>query len=219
MKPLSSIQRVRPTPRVNFVRAFTLIEVMMALAILVLLAGGLFGTVRATLEAASNISRIQHSREQIFGFFQLCQQSLRALPASAIVVWGNREEKGISLPELILRNAPQALAWGDLTSFQGEIVLQSRLEQNGSVSLGLEQRAIDPATGQTLPNPAWLPLLQQLEKVSWKFYDARNGQWQEFWNDPNQHPALIKLSLIFQGDPTVWSQTFWLPSLQAATGS
>jgi Prokaryotic N-terminal methylation motif len=199
--------------------AFTLIEVVLALSILVLLAGALFSTVKVTMETTAVLQQTQQFRQKIFGFFTLVEETFRALPASALLVWGTREEQGLGLPEIILREAPGALAWGERRLFSGEIALVTRAEANRTITLGLERREVELSTGQMKPNPPWLPLLTQLKKVQWRFFDSRNGNWQEFWNDGATHPTLIELSLEFEGETERWSHVFWLPPLQTAGGT
>ncbi len=199
-------------------RGFTLIEVMLAIAILVLLMGGLFGTVRATVKACGALRETQQARERIDGFFLVCQQTFPALPAPATLVTVPAGP-GSPAVSLVLRNAPAALAVGARGVFFGETAVVARPQNNGGLTLGIEYRQIDPQTNQVRPDPLWLPLVTDLQGVAWSFYDGQTGQWQERWDDASRHPTLVRLTLVFLGDPQKWTRTFWLPKLlPPATG-
>ncbi len=188
----------------------------MALGIMILLVGGLFSTVRATLLTVSTLQENQHTEQAVHGLFELCRRTFSLLPPAATLTWSNRDSLGSPLPELALRNAPEAFALGNQILFPGEIALATHRENSGGLSLGIEYRRIDRQTLQLLPNPIWLPLVKDIETVRWDFFDNVTGQWQTFWNDPARHPALIRITLAFPGDARKWNQVFWLPPLQSA---
>ncbi len=194
-------------------RAFTLIEVMLALSIIALLAGALFGTVRATLSATAALNDTQRSRQQIYGLFELCRQTFTALPVTSTIQWVATSDQGQNLSEVDLRLAPYAFSWGENATFYGETSLCCHVARDGTLTLGIEQREIDPVTGLTKPNPAWLPLLYNLKSAVWNFYDTRTSQWQNYWTDTTTHPTVMNLTLTFSGQDQVWSQSFWMPPL------
>ena len=192
---------------------FTLIEVVLSLAILVFLIGSVFRTVETTLSATANLTQAQHTRQQVYGFFELCRENFLSLNASSSVVWAAESVGGKTYGEIRIREAPAIFSWGSQAETTGETALCIHTGADGSATLGVELRSIDPLTGSTESNPRWLPLLASLERITWKFYDNRTAQWQDDWLDTSRHPLLINLSLKFIGQSHLWSQTFFLPPL------
>jgi type II secretory pathway component PulJ len=92
-------------------QSFTLLEVMLALAILVLLTGALFALVQGSLTATAILDQKQHRQAQVDGFLQLCQETFQRLPPRAILQSGVVEVKGGFVPVLVVHNAPGSLAW------------------------------------------------------------------------------------------------------------
>jgi prepilin-type N-terminal cleavage/methylation domain-containing protein len=75
-------------------RGFTLLEVMMAIAILSILTGVLFSMVRVTMETVADFSQLQTRQQQVSGLLELCRSTFRSLPNSAILEGRIREEEG-----------------------------------------------------------------------------------------------------------------------------
>src|SRR5690348_3125392 len=61
----------------------TMIEVAFAMIILAIVAGAIFGTVRATMETTYVLTQHQNRQEEISGFIDLCRRTFQTLPPSA----------------------------------------------------------------------------------------------------------------------------------------
>lgn len=196
---------------------FTLWEVMLALTLMAILTGGMFTLMQTSLEAAHEL-QIQERHSQSFtGFIELLRRTLRNLPATASIEGGMfQETAGVYRPKVIFREAPQAFSWGENSLFLGETILSSQPQLGGLFTLGL-YRATDTENRFQTDNPEarqrWLPLLKDLRKIQWRFYDARAGLWQEEWRDLNARPALLELNLLLPGESTISRTVFWLPPL------
>jgi len=192
-------------------RGFTLIEVILSLAILALLTGGVFGTVRATMSATAALRDAQQQRQGVYGLIELCQQTLSSLPGEASVIKQVRRDN--STPELTLRQAPRAFALGERAFFYGETALTARRQNNGALTLGVEYRKINRWTQKVEGDPQWLPLLKDVQGVAWNFYDPGSGIWLDHWENASRKPQGVRLTLSFLGNDPAWSQTFWLPQI------
>jgi prepilin-type N-terminal cleavage/methylation domain-containing protein len=190
---------------------FTLIEVILSIAILALLAGGVFGTVRATMAATAALRDAQQQRQGVYGLIELCQQTFSSLPGEAILVKAVRRDN--SAPELTLRQAPRAFAIGERAFFYGETALTARQQNNGGLALGVEYRSINRWTQKVEGDPQWLPLLKDVQSVAWAFYDPGSGIWLDHWENVSRRPQGVRLTLSFLGSEPAWSQTFWLPQI------
>lgn len=196
-------------------RAFTLLEVMLALAILTLLAGALYAMVDATLRATSELEMRTNRSQQIRGFIELCRKTFRALPASSSFAVRINQEGENLMPELVFRNAPGLFAWGEPGEEPTSTILGVRPQLGGLVSLSLLQDS-DEEIGSYLlggsPKQAWLPLISGLRKVEWRFYDPRTTVWMKEWKEQGFRPSLVELTLTIEEGPQRY--VFWVPPVQ-----
>ncbi|MBI4024411.1 MAG: prepilin-type N-terminal cleavage/methylation domain-containing protein [Verrucomicrobia bacterium] len=195
---------------------FTLLEVMLAVALLALLAGGLFAIVSGTMASAAELHQRQNRQQQVEGLVALCQRTFRTLPSSASLQGGVREESGVYLPEVILRQAPAAFSWGDPSVALPTAVLRARPQVGGLFGLGLlrehDSSGVESSSESERP-VRWLMLLSDIRKLEWRFYDSRTATWMEEWNDHALRPSLVELTLTLAGELSPVRFIFWLPPL------
>ena len=197
----------------------TLLEVVLAVAILCFLVGGMAGVVRMAISSSAQIEETEERTRAFTAFFRLCDQTFTALPAGATLLRtppqgedGFFASEGRS--EITLRNAPAAFAIDDDDIFFGEVALGTRRQPDGDLVLGIEYRRIDRQTGQLLPAPRWIPLLRNLRGIEWSFFDARTGKWQAGWTDTTQRPTLVRLTLAPADGYPKETAVFLLPPLR-----
>ncbi|HEY8965586.1 MAG TPA: prepilin-type N-terminal cleavage/methylation domain-containing protein, partial [Candidatus Methylacidiphilales bacterium] len=173
-------------------RGFTLLEVMLALAVFAVVAGGLFATVRSVLQATATMREAQHAGNGLNGAFELCRRTFAQLPAAATLL--SASYNGAIPPpyELDIENAPTAFTFGKNDFFYGQIAVTARQDDKGLYTFGVEYRRLDPDTGLTLDDPLWVPLLDGLKEVRWSYYSLADQTWYDTWTD-NARPALVAL--------------------------
>lgn len=196
-------------------RAFTLIEVTLAMAILALLAGALYAMVDATIRATSELNTRQNRSQQVRGLIELCHKTFRSLPVNSTMEVRIVEQRQNYVPEIVFRNAPGLFTWGEPDAEQTSTILGVRPQVGGLVSLSLLQDS-DQEIGSYLlggsPKQPWLPLITGLRKVEWRLYDPRTGGWLKEWKEPSFRPALVELTLTLEEG--VQRYVFWVPPVQ-----
>ena len=193
---------------------FTLIEVTVSLLILALIAGGIFAALQGTISEAASIRDAQTRQQQIDGLLELCRTTFRTLPGNASVESRVREEKGKTVPELIFRNAPFVLAWDSAQRLDAVTVLGLRPQIGGLSTLSILRvsdpgLARDPVDG--VSDAAWMPLVPDLSKVSWRFYDASSGRWLDLLPRGTARPTAVELQLTPSGATEPVRMVFWIP--------
>jgi prepilin-type N-terminal cleavage/methylation domain-containing protein len=192
---------------------FTLLEVLVALALFSLLSGALMLTVRNCLSGAAGLQQMQEREQTMAGFTELCSHTFRTLPATASLEGGIFQVDGKFIPQVILRQAPQAFSWGDDSQFQGESILSARAQTGGLFSLGLARVPTKNDTFGSEPEVRWLLLIKDIKEIKWRFYDPRQTRWLDEWRDGSTRPSLIELNLLMPGEKIPLRRVFWLPAL------
>jgi prepilin-type N-terminal cleavage/methylation domain-containing protein len=193
---------------------FTLLEVTVALAVLLLVAGCIYGVLRGTLELTAGLSEQRTRQEQLDGVVELCRRTLRMLPAEALLEGRTRRVDGQLLPELIIRNAPELLAWERVTDWAAVSALGLRPQLGGLFSLALlrttqpEDIAQDPVAAADAGE--WLTLVPNLKKITWRYFDSRSGLWLDDFPVGNLRPDAVELTLWLAEEEEPLRMVFWV---------
>jgi len=196
-------------------RAFTLLEVTLAMGILVLLAGALYAMVDASIRGTSELEIRENRSQQLSGFLALCRKTFHSLPAAALVQARVVQQGGSYVPELIFRNAPGLFLWGDDKNASISTILGVRPQVGGLSNLSILQDSEDQISsylnGGTAKRP-WLVLMPDLKKVEWRFYDPRAQIWMQEWKEPLVRATFVELTLTTEEGAGKY--VFWLPPVQ-----
>jgi hypothetical protein len=193
---------------------FTLLEVALALLILILIAGALFGVVQGTLTLAAGLEEAKRRDEEINGIYELCRRTFRTLPAEAKLVARVRETEGAKLPELIVYDAPELLVWKQIEDWDVVSALGLRPQTGGNFSLCLLRKSQggdsqDDVVAQALPGD-WLVLMRDVASLQWRFYNQELGTWVETLDRGGPRPAAAELTLGLAGSEEPLRMVFWL---------
>jgi prepilin-type N-terminal cleavage/methylation domain-containing protein len=107
-------------------RGMTLIEVVLALIILSLMAGAIYGIVSGSVESAASLALIQSEDRRVETFLDRTRLALAHLPAGATLELKILESEPLR-QELTLRGVGEAYAWGDRGGWQKPVVTLSPL--------------------------------------------------------------------------------------------
>ena len=96
----------------RFERAFTLLEVIIALAILSLITGTIYAIVGGSTQATIEIQAIQKENRRTKAFIEQLRRVFSALPANGQIELRVVEQDPL-LQELVIRNSPDAFLFGE----------------------------------------------------------------------------------------------------------
>lgn len=102
-------------------RAFTLIEVVVGLAILSLMAGAIYGIVSGSVESTAALGLIQSEDRRVESFLHRTRIAFAHLPAGATMELKILEGEPLR-QELILRGIGEAFAWGARGGWEKPVV-------------------------------------------------------------------------------------------------
>jgi len=181
--------------RVNRRRGFTLLEIIMAVAILATMALAIYRFVQANLiairlssETLAGEARYDGLREVLAAQWQSLSPGKGALLGDAFKL-NDRERDEIRWtcsagPGLMTRYAA-----GD---FVVALRLQSEKKDGDRLDLGfLRKPKGDSAL--TNANESWIPLIENVRSLQVRYFDARLNVWVERWTDTGTLPRLVKV--------------------------
>jgi prepilin-type N-terminal cleavage/methylation domain-containing protein len=190
--------------RVNRRRGFTLLEIIMAVAILATMALAIYRFVQANLiairlssETLASEARYDGLREVLAAQWQSLSSGKGALLGDAFKL-NDRERDEIRWtcsagPGLMTRYAA-----GD---FVVALRLQSEKKDGDRLDLGFLRKPKDDSA-LTNANESWIPLIENVRSLQVRYFDARLNVWVERWTDTGTLPRLVKV-IVGRSDAVV----------------
>ena len=205
---------------------FTLLEIILSMALVSVLLGSVFAIVSGTTQMASEVQREQDHDAQSFSFAQLCTRTFRGLNGNGQVRLRVKESGRHYLGQLSIINAPSVLgAAGNVllvieteeaTSGYMRIVLKTYSPKNALAFEASNGRGVDPDQR--------LVLLDNVSHCDWRVLNPNTGEWETLLNDKINYSTLLtgqipglQLSSPASAPPTVALPTGTDP-MQAVNG-
>ncbi len=186
-------------------RAFTLLEITLAVAILGMMSLAIYRFVAANLNVLRISSEENAAEARYSGLINLVTAQLQDLPVGTAALSGEpfkfndrpRDEINWicgSGPGLLTRYAP------------GEFLVSMRLrrvsEKGDRMEIGFMRKPGGTAEGSS-EGETWVPLLDDVRSLQIRYFDPRLNAWVERWTDPGTLPRLVRL-VIGRPDRGPW---------------
>lgn len=185
---------------------FTLIEMVLSLAILGLLVGGIFAISSGSLRMSRELTETQERAMLHDHFLEFCRRSFRQLPSHAKLSLELQSAGGYYLPSLVVDDPGPAFAPFGAMPPDARLVLAITGQRGGGLTATLqawqpeEARAARANRSAARPQSAPLPLLDRLTRCEWRFLDARTQRWETVWKEA-ERPRLAELTLALDQEP------------------
>jgi prepilin-type N-terminal cleavage/methylation domain-containing protein len=187
-------------------RGFTLLEIMLAVAILGMMAIAIFRFVQANLTALRFSSETAAADAQYDGLRDLLTtqwQSLSPLRARMVgepFKLNDRERDEIRWncgagPGLLTRYAP-----GEFTAV---LRLQPGNDNSDRLDLGILRKQQDDSDVAE-KNESWVPLIKNVDSLEISYFDPNANAWLPRWPGGNRMPSLVKVSVGRPDAPDPW---------------
>jgi prepilin-type N-terminal cleavage/methylation domain-containing protein len=191
---------------VNRRRGFTLLEIIMAVAILATMALAIYRFVQSNLVAIRLSSEALASEARYDGLREVLAAQWQSLPPGKGALTGDafklsdRERDEIRWvcsagPGLMTRYAD-----GD---FVVALRLQSGKKDSDRLDLGFLRKPADDSA-LTNANESWIPLIENVRSLQVRYFDARLNVWVERWTDTGTLPRLVKVIVGRSDAATSW---------------
>ena len=207
-------------PRPN---GFTLIEVMLAVAILSLTTLGIFRFVQSTVRAVA--SSVEDTEEQLAveRLVALVQEEFYSLPArmnnQTNIQGESIKLNGVDFDSLEWRSRGGAGLM--TTAATGEYRVKLRIQpvekNSNKYEIGFWRRpALLETSGGLVAggndsDATWGPLLQRAASLRLRYWDSRLGQLLDSWRDPTVRPAFVIMSVLLEGETTAYEAVLRIP--------
>jgi type II secretory pathway pseudopilin PulG len=194
------------------VGGFTLIEVSLGMAILILIFGVIFQLVQYSVLGAEAARQISVRNREVSGLMALVRQTCLDLSPKSTLSLVAREGKGC---DLVFSNAPSLILPAD---YRGIRVAEFFLRKNdrGSQDLWLAERTMETnrqgGLSPTEPPNRFL-LLQDVLSLDWTVWDTRDRQPKGQWAESNK-PGVLQLRMSRrEGRQERFEEGwFWIPT-------
>ena len=191
--------------RANHRRAFTLLEIMLAVGILAMMALAIYRFVQTNMVALRVSSEMNSLNMQYAGFANLVSSEWQRLPGGH----GAMSGEALKLNDC----ERDEISWtttagpGLLTRYAaGEYLVTLKMrsvpKQNDRMELGIErQRKSD---NESENNGSWVTLLPDVRSLEIHYFDPRLNTWLDKWTDTITLPRLVKLTIGRPNESLPW---------------
>ena len=205
-------------------QGFTLIEVVLGMAILGLIVSGIYSVAVGTVQLSNAVSESQNEEIRLHNFLRLLRRNFERMPGNAgmtvLPLNGAPPEA-----DVVFYNYPLAFYWPSVPAGSSRVVLMSRKSSRGTLDVGLlyldeeapeDYRSNMGGVGQ---QPGlWLNLLSDVIHFEWRVFDETlgdTGEWVPLWEDPERRAGIVRLELQFlgQGLDERTESIFWIPNM------
>lgn len=199
-------------------RSFTLIEVTLGMAILILIFGVLFQLVQMSMLGAEAAAKNSQRSREVSGLFALVRQLCLDLPVRAQLSFEPRVGSGF---DLLLSNPPLVILpeqKGGVRSIR--LALQKDPVGGGGVLVLHEIfQATNEMNRQSPPQTNSFELMREVASLEWRAGDPRSPEELREWNDPIK-PAYLRMTLVRRdGERSITnSGIFWIPTGYSPSG-
>lgn len=201
-------------------RGFTLIEVTLGLAILILIFGVIFQLVQMSVLGADAAAKNSLRSREISGLFALVRQLCLDLPVRSQI--GLEPRTGLRGYDLVFSNAPLAIL-PEQKDGLGSLRLALKKDPVGGGGILFLEEVFQPTSPLRRQEPAQtnaFELMREIVSLTWKAGDPRNPDELPEWNDPAVKPAYLRLVLVRRdaGGNSTHTGIFWIPTGLSPSG-
>lgn len=222
---------LRPSfpPSISAQRAFTLLELVIALLLIALLVGMVFGTARSSLMLGNNVVQTQNEEMLHQAFFELLENRFAALPGNTRLELTSVDSGSHYISDLTMQNVPLSFTWGGEDRTAKAIQISTVKRRSGFLDIVLryyeneildtETSAVSGSAPASPANPekpfAEIILLTDVRYFEWKVLDGRTLVPDQYeWDLPGRLPLQLQLNCAFGIDGDDIRQVFWIPPRQ-----
>lgn len=203
-------------------RGFTLLELVIAMLLLTIIVGMVFGIARTSLALGNTIVTTQNEEMEHQAFFELLSQRFSSLPGNTRMDLTVEDSGSHYLSQLTLQNVPLSFNWGGQERIAKAVQLSTVKRRSGYLDIVLsyyENEILENSEsnfGSTLDNKpfAEIVLLEDVAYFEWRVLDGRSMEWLFDWDIEGRLPLQMELTMAIGAKGEEIRQIFWIPPKQ-----
>jgi prepilin-type N-terminal cleavage/methylation domain-containing protein len=203
---------------------FTLLEVVVAIGLMAIVAGMVFGIARSSLALGNRIVETQNEEMEHQAFFDLLGRRFSSLPGNTRMELLSQDSGAHYLSDLTLQNVPLAFTWGGEDRVAKAVRLSTVKRRSGFLDIvlsyyeleileGSESQLGESSLAQKTPF-AEIVLLTDVAYFEWRALDGRTLEWQYDWEVPGRLPLQLELVMSIGAKGEEIRHVFWIPPKQ-----
>ena len=193
-------------------RAFTLLEVMVAVAIVGLLTVSLHRFVVANLTALQYSTEMSVERGMMTGLVNFIGGQLADIPAQGqgLLVGQPHKFNELSSDEMQWLCRPGAGLMTAAASGQYRVTLELRpvTKTSAELELGLRRRPVEG----TDKDETWVSLMRPVQALEIRYFHPQLNAWVDRWNDQNRRPSVVRIRISRTVDEPPFDAVLRLPA-------
>ena len=181
--------------RVNNRRGFTLLEIVMAVAILATMAIAIYRFVESNMIAIRVSSDIVAADARYDGLRDVLANEWQSLAPGKGALLGDAfklNERERDEVRWICGSGPGLMTRYAAGDFVVALRLQSANKNSNQLELGFLRKPKGD-TSLTNVNESWVPLIENVRTLQIRYFDSRLNVWVEKWTDAQTLPRLVKV--------------------------
>ena len=196
-------------------RAFTLLEVLLAVCIFALVGVSIYRFVETTLTAVRITTASGREQALETAFFRYLRRQMLALPSArhGAITGEPHRFNSVSSDELRWIARPGSGLLTRHATGEWTVTLTTKDLGNGEYEMGLRRQ-----DAEAKKTPGWLPLLRGVRGFEVRYYDSGRAEWMEKWTDVMSRPALIRVKLWRDPAPEAYEVVLPIPAKAQTAG-
>lgn len=196
-------------------QGFTLLEVIVALALIGIVIGGVYGIADGAIRLSTSMSKARIMEMRVSNFTRTWRDYLENLPPNIRLTAGLEKGARGSAGALLIEGGPAPFAWdrGVKLADAVEFAVVRGTEKKALTLMVRHLKKLEkPTSMEAYRVIAELPLLEDLKEFKAQYYEPNDKRWFSNW-DPDkrpQAPLFMRLQFSFQTDPREHEFTFWI---------
>lgn len=185
-------------------QAFTLLEILLAMAILSLMALAIYRFVATNLTVVRVSAEENLAEARYAGLLNLLTAQWQALPMGALAgepfKFNDQPRDEITW---ICSSGPGLLTRYAAGEFTVKMRLRRMNESSDRMQIGFTRKPVETIAGST-EGETWMPLLDDVRSLQIRYFDTRLNAWVEKWTDTQTMPRLVRLVIGRMDRSTPW---------------
>jgi prepilin-type N-terminal cleavage/methylation domain-containing protein len=194
-------------------RAFTLLEVIMAVAILAMVGLSVYRFLEVNVRAVTYAASTLKEERQFEGLVAMLDSQIKALPVNArgVIMGEAYKFQGAAADELRWKTTAGNGLFTVHAAAEYDVTLAlAPVQGKKTFQLGIRRELSDGSSDEV----NWLPLISNVSALEVHYFDSRLNDWLDRWSEVAARPSLIRVRILRPGEEMPYEAIIRIPTAQ-----